>query len=162
VRYAYKKERAGWTVCLFVLRGSHGGPCDFSVYHRWNYALSGLNPWSYHAVNVILHAAVSALFAWLCRNCLGLSKLSSLLTASLFAIHPIHTEAVTSLNIHIRNCRSPSIPDLELLLYSPLYTSRADIYFVVCLTARGIWYKTQINLLNLVNKITLIDELMNN
>lgn len=67
--------------------------------YRWNYALSGLNPWSYHAVNVILHAAVSALFAWLCLNCLGLSKLSSLLTASLFAIHPIHTEAVTSLNI---------------------------------------------------------------
>lgn len=64
---------------------------------KWNYALSGLNPWSYHAVNVILHAAVSALFAWLCLNCLGLSKLSSLLTASLFAIHPIHTEAVSGI-----------------------------------------------------------------
>ena len=93
------KSAAG-IVCLFVLRGSWWS-CDF-LYYRWNYALSGLNPWSYHAVNVILHAAVSALFAWLCRNCLGLSKLSSLLTASLFAIHPIHTEAVTSFNIYIR------------------------------------------------------------
>lgn len=81
----------------------------FSLYYyRWNYALSGLNPWSYHAVNVMLHAAVSALFAWLCRNCLGLSKLSSLLTASLFAIHPIHTEAVTTL--HFPYCIVYKIP----------------------------------------------------
>lgn len=69
------------------------------VFVRWNYALSGLDPWSYHAVNVLLHAVVSSLFAWLCRNCLGLSKLSSLLAASLFAIHPIHTEAVSNIDI---------------------------------------------------------------
>lgn len=77
----------------------------YAVLRRWNYAVSGLNPWSYHAVNVLLHATVSALFAWLCRNCLGLSKLSALLTASLFAIHPIHTEAV-SVSVLIFVCTS--------------------------------------------------------
>ena len=65
---------------------------------RWNYALSGLNPWSYHVVNVLLHATVCYLFAWLCRNCFHLSRLSSLLAASLFALHPIHTEAVSRLD----------------------------------------------------------------
>jgi hypothetical protein len=66
-----------------------------SLVCRWNYAVSGLNPWSYHAVNILLHSLVSCLFAWICHNCLGLSTLGSLLTASLFAIHPIHTEAVS-------------------------------------------------------------------
>lgn len=80
--------------------------------------MSGLNPWSYHAVNVMLHAAVSALFAWLCRNCLGLSKLSSLLTASLFAIHPIHTEAVTTL--HFPYC---------IVYKIPILLACADIFF---------------------------------
>jgi len=64
---------------------------------KWNYAASGLNPWSYHAVNIWLHSLVSCLFAWICHNCLGLSTLGSLLTASLFAIHPIHTEAVSGI-----------------------------------------------------------------
>jgi len=64
---------------------------------KWNFAMSGLKPWSYHAVNVSLHALVSALFAWLCRHCLRLSPATSLLSASLFAIHPIHTEAVSGI-----------------------------------------------------------------
>ena len=56
---------------------------------------SGLNPWSYHVVNVTLHATVSALLAWTCHRCLRLSTATSTLTAFLFAIHPIHTEAVS-------------------------------------------------------------------
>lgn len=82
---------------------------------RWNYALSGLDPWSYHAVNVALHAAVSFLFAWLCRHCLGLSKFSSLLAASLFAIHPIHTEAVSQFHFECKKNGSFNTTRLPLL-----------------------------------------------
>ena len=70
--------------------------------------MSGLNPWSYHVVNVMLHSVVVLLVAWLCRHCLGLSSVTSSLAAFLFAIHPIHTEAV---RIHI-----PPILLLLLLL----------------------------------------------
>ena len=64
------------------------------MFDRWNYAMSGLNPWSYHVVNVILHSAVVLLIGWLCRHCLGLEWVTSSMAAFLFAIHPIHTEAV--------------------------------------------------------------------
>jgi len=64
---------------------------------KWNFMASGLNPWSYHVVNVTLHATVSALLAWTCHRCLRLSTATSTLTAFLFAIHPIHTEAVSGI-----------------------------------------------------------------
>lgn len=84
----------------------------------------------------MLHAAVSALFAWLCRNCLGLSKLSSLLTASLFAIHPIHTEAVTTLHFQTAQSRFQ-------------YFACADIYFfwLGASLSNGLNGKSQIHLL---------------
>ena len=58
-----------------------------------NHMVSGLDPWSYHLVNVGLHGAVSVLvfrvgLRW------GLSALAAGLGALLFAVHPIHTEAV--------------------------------------------------------------------
>ena len=35
---------------------------------RLNYALHGLEPWGYHAVNVLLHVACTLCFWWACRN----------------------------------------------------------------------------------------------
>ncbi|XP_066505392.1 protein O-mannosyl-transferase TMTC3 [Hoplias malabaricus] len=60
---------------------------------RLNYLLSELNPVSYHLLNVLLHAAVCILFLRFCR--LLLDRSTSLVAALLFAVHPIHTEAVT-------------------------------------------------------------------
>ncbi|XP_052833233.1 protein O-mannosyl-transferase TMTC3 isoform X2 [Octopus bimaculoides] len=60
---------------------------------RLNYALTALNPMSYHLVNIILHAVVSVLLMRVC--CLFLHRFTALLAAVLFALHPIHTEAVT-------------------------------------------------------------------
>lgn len=58
-----------------------------------NHAVAGLTPWSYHLVNVLLHLGVTWLLYLVARR-LGFSQPASLIAAILFAVHPIHTEAV--------------------------------------------------------------------
>lgn len=60
---------------------------------RLNYLLHELDTMGYHLVNVILHAVVCLLFMRMC--CMFLPELASFVAAFLFAIHPIHVEAVT-------------------------------------------------------------------
>lgn len=60
---------------------------------RWNYLLHGLEPAGYHLVNVVLHTIVSLMYFRMCA--MLLSEVSSFAAAMLFAVHPIHTEAVT-------------------------------------------------------------------
>uniref|UniRef100_A0A2K6MHU0 Transmembrane O-mannosyltransferase targeting cadherins 3 n=1 Tax=Rhinopithecus bieti TaxID=61621 RepID=A0A2K6MHU0_RHIBE len=60
---------------------------------RLNYLLSELKPMSYHLLNMIFHAVVSVIFLKVCR--LFLDNKSSVIASLLFAVHPIHTEAVT-------------------------------------------------------------------
>jgi len=58
--------------------------------------LFGLNPLPFHLINVLLHAAVSAGVWWLaCRT--GSSTSAALLGGVVFAIHPIHVEAVANI-----------------------------------------------------------------
>mgnify|MGYP001569028008 CR=1 FL=1 len=61
-----------------------------------NYAVGGLNPIGYHLVNVLLHCLVVWLVYLLALQ-LGLPILSALAAAVLFAVHPIHTEAVSGI-----------------------------------------------------------------
>jgi tetratricopeptide (TPR) repeat protein len=60
-----------------------------------NHAVHGLAPAGYHAVNVALHAAVSALLVVLLVR-LGIALAVAGLAGALFATHPVHTEAVAS------------------------------------------------------------------
>ncbi|EFX73795.1 hypothetical protein DAPPUDRAFT_11594, partial [Daphnia pulex] len=60
---------------------------------RLNYLLHQLEPWGYHATNVLLHAAVCLLYLRLCVMFLVPS--TAFVAALLFAVHPIHTEAVS-------------------------------------------------------------------
>eukprot|EP00117_Sycon_ciliatum_P006444 scpid30982/ scgid0518/ Transmembrane and TPR repeat-containing protein 2 len=68
---------------------------------RLNYAVSGVaSGFSYHLVNVLLHAAVSSLFMLVCtlllpKNTAGFQV--AFLASILFAVHPVHTEAVAGL-----------------------------------------------------------------
>lgn len=57
--------------------------------------LHGVTPLPFHLVNLGLHALVTVLFFLLCRS-LRLGTAVSALAAGLFAVHPIHTEAVTN------------------------------------------------------------------
>ncbi len=61
-----------------------------------NYAVGGLNPFGYHLVNLLLHLAVCSTLYALARQ-LGLSWVAALATSTLFAVHPLHTEAVTGI-----------------------------------------------------------------
>jgi protein O-mannosyl-transferase len=58
------------------------------------YKISGLSPLPFHLFSVGLHSAVCVLVYILCLQ-LGFRHLSALLAAALFAVHPIHTEAVS-------------------------------------------------------------------
>ncbi|KAG9490438.1 hypothetical protein GDO78_006007 [Eleutherodactylus coqui] len=60
---------------------------------RLNYLFSELNAVSYHLLNLFLHAVVCVIFLKVCK--LFLDNRTSLIAALLFAVHPIHTEAVT-------------------------------------------------------------------
>jgi len=59
-----------------------------------NWGLGGGNPHSFHVVNVLLHAATCALVLLLARRLLAPS--AGLVAALLFAVHPVHVEAVAS------------------------------------------------------------------
>ena len=65
---------------------------------RWNNWLHGLHPYGFHVINVFLHMLVTALFTHLCHMVVFPSKLRpTILAGVLFAVHPIHTEAVSTL-----------------------------------------------------------------
>ncbi|MBI2987897.1 MAG: tetratricopeptide repeat protein [Deltaproteobacteria bacterium] len=58
-----------------------------------DFSLWGLKPWGYHLTNTALHVLNSVLAYFLMR--LYVSPVIALMTTLLFAVHPIHTEAVT-------------------------------------------------------------------
>ena len=61
---------------------------------RLNYLLHELQPMGYHLVNILLHGAVCYLYVQLCG--LVFSQVwPALIAGLLFAVHPIHTEAVS-------------------------------------------------------------------
>jgi tetratricopeptide (TPR) repeat protein len=60
-----------------------------------NYKICG-RPWAFHAVNVLLHAAAVAAFFSLARKS-GADSLSPVIAASVFAVLPIHVEAVAGI-----------------------------------------------------------------
>ncbi|KAM6092107.1 protein O-mannosyl-transferase TMTC3 isoform 2-T9 [Theristicus caerulescens] len=60
---------------------------------RLNYLFSELNAVSYHFLNLVFHVVVCVVFLKVCK--LFLDNRSSVIASLLFAVHPIHTEAVT-------------------------------------------------------------------
>ena len=71
---------------------------------RLNYMLHELQPLGYHLVNVLLHSAVCYLYVLLCGVVFS-EVWPALIAGLLFAVHPIHTEAV-SYNTHILDLQS--------------------------------------------------------
>lgn len=61
--------------------------------YRWNYLASGLDPYPFHLVNLLLHAAAAALLVVVAAG-LGAGRPTALLAGLLFAVHPVHVEAV--------------------------------------------------------------------
>ncbi len=65
------------------------------VTYATNYHISKLQPWSYHLVNILLHAGASVLVYQVGRLW-RLSAAAAGLGGLLFALHPVHVEAVAA------------------------------------------------------------------
>jgi Flp pilus assembly protein TadD len=88
--------------------GFRGGIANYyrplmHLVYMLNYHLFGLHPWGFHLVNVLFHSGVSILVFLVVRRLLQGAAISKplvyfsppFIAALLFAVHPIHTEAVT-------------------------------------------------------------------
>ncbi|XP_066561389.1 protein O-mannosyl-transferase TMTC1 isoform X2 [Amia ocellicauda] len=64
---------------------------------KLNIILGGMKPFHFHVVNVFLHCAVTALLMYTCERTVFDDSRLAFLTALLFAVHPIHTEAVSGI-----------------------------------------------------------------
>ncbi len=65
------------------------------ISYALNYLVSGLAPWSFHLVNISLHAAISVLVFRIGRVW-GLSLSAAGIAGLIFAVHPIHVEVIAA------------------------------------------------------------------
>nr|CAB3267129.1 transmembrane and TPR repeat-containing protein 2-like [Phallusia mammillata] len=78
--------------------GSHHSYRPLTVLtFRLTHALFGLNPCAYHVTNVFLHALTTFLLCHVISSVLRLTNAKVLLAGLIFALHPIHTEAVAGI-----------------------------------------------------------------
>jgi tetratricopeptide (TPR) repeat protein len=87
---------------LLAEPGWHGSGEDAPIYrplttatYALDFAIGGLAPAGYHAVNVLLHALASALVVLVAIR-LGLTPAAAALAGLLFAVHPVHAEVVAN------------------------------------------------------------------
>ncbi|MGA2979567.1 MAG: hypothetical protein ABSD76_08250 [Terriglobales bacterium] len=66
----------------------------FSVWMLVIYTLGGLAPWFWHLSSILLHVACTYLVYRLSKRLIG-GEVGAGLAAALFAVHPIHVDAVT-------------------------------------------------------------------
>ncbi|XP_038010133.1 protein O-mannosyl-transferase TMTC1 isoform X2 [Motacilla alba alba] len=64
---------------------------------KLNILLAGMNPFYFHAVNVMLHCLVTLVLMYTCDKAVFKDCRLAFVTALFFAVHPIHTEAVTGI-----------------------------------------------------------------
>ncbi|KAF1372685.1 hypothetical protein PFLUV_G00268490 [Perca fluviatilis] len=64
---------------------------------KLNILLGGMTPLYFHIVNVCLHCAVTCLLMHTCERCVFEDWRLAFVTALLFAVHPVHTEAVSGI-----------------------------------------------------------------
>lgn len=62
---------------------------------KLNVLLFGLTPLYFHLVNLSLHMCVTCLLYCTCRTCVFSDHAPALVTVLIFAVHPVHTEAVS-------------------------------------------------------------------
>lgn len=73
----------------------------FSQFCRLNYFLFGLKPFWFHFTNILMHAIVCVLFTRVCIIVAGLQDNFAIIAGILFAVHPVHTEAVSNVHLDI-------------------------------------------------------------
>ncbi|KAK3233317.1 hypothetical protein CYMTET_56366 [Cymbomonas tetramitiformis] len=85
-----------WGRSLFSM-DSHKSFRPLSVLSfRLNYLFGQLHPIGYHIANVALHAIASAQVVHVTRRIVGFEPVACAIAGLLFAVHPVHVEAVAS------------------------------------------------------------------
>ena len=98
------RPQASWTGLLY--HDFWGASIDSKTSHKsyrplcvatfkLNYLVHELQPMGYHLVNILLHGAVCYLYVQLCGVVFSGAVWPALIAGLLFAVHPIHTEAVS-------------------------------------------------------------------
>uniref|UniRef100_A0A8C5IKF5 dolichyl-phosphate-mannose--protein mannosyltransferase n=1 Tax=Junco hyemalis TaxID=40217 RepID=A0A8C5IKF5_JUNHY len=72
---------------------------------KLNILLAGMNPLYFHAVNVILHCLVTLVLMYTCDKAVFKDCRLAFVTALFFAVHPIHTEAVSIICVTVGNMK---------------------------------------------------------
>jgi hypothetical protein len=85
--------------------------------------IHGDRPWAFHLVNVLLNAGVTACLAEFVRRLAGFS--SAMIVALLFAVHPLHVEAVANIVGRAELLCALGIFGALLLFLRPLTPPRA-------------------------------------
>lgn len=109
---------------------------------RLNYFLGQLSPWGYHAVNVVLHVLVTAVFTYYARLVFSETR-PTLIAGLIFASHPVHSEAVAGIvgRADIGACLFYLIAILAYMKYVELRQEAEDssefsvkkwFYFALC------------------------------
>ncbi|XP_022098339.1 transmembrane and TPR repeat-containing protein 2-like isoform X2 [Acanthaster planci] len=81
-----------------VHSGSHKSYRPLCVLsYRLNHLLGRLDPFGYHLGNVLLHVLVTGLFTYTARAVVLRRTMPACLAGVLFAVHPVHTEAVAGI-----------------------------------------------------------------
>ncbi|XP_043943181.1 protein O-mannosyl-transferase TMTC1 [Protopterus annectens] len=62
-----------------------------------NVYLADMAPYYFHLINIVLHCAVTALLMYTCNKAVFKDNQLAFFTALLFAVHPVHTEAVAGI-----------------------------------------------------------------
>jgi len=68
-----------------------------SITFKFNALWSGFHPYSFHLVNVLLHSLATYLFVAFAKTTFPGSRSSVFFSAMIFALHPIHSEAVAGI-----------------------------------------------------------------
>jgi protein O-mannosyl-transferase len=99
----------------------------------FNYAISGMNPWSYHAFNLLVHLAAALALFGLVRRTLSSENLKAqfgdqstflaLAIALIWAVHPLQTQSVTYI---IQRCESVMGLCYLLTLYAAIRSFAAE------------------------------------
>ncbi|XP_075796821.1 protein O-mannosyl-transferase TMTC1 isoform X3 [Pelodiscus sinensis] len=92
---------------------------------KLNILLAGMNPFYFHAVNVILHCLVTLVLMYTCDKAVFKDGRLAFVTALFFAVHPIHSEAVTGIV-----GRADVLACLLFLLAFLSYTRSVDQFYV--------------------------------
>ncbi|HOY32034.1 MAG TPA: glycosyltransferase family 39 protein [Bacteroidales bacterium] len=93
-----------------------------------NYRLSGLEPFSYFLVNILLHLFNTLLIFYLAFLLLGRKMVPALFIAAIFAVHPMHVESVAW------------ISERKDVLYSLFFLSGLIIWMFFIGRRRWYWY----------------------